>query len=114
MKQIYKIQVEENPSRRRIRFDLDGKITPTKYKWKIIRSIREAKYQHRLNGAAHAYSTYLTNFDDNTLMIKRAKDILSKIDFTGKFKYTLDVIYTSMETNVCARTKEARWANQIL
>ncbi|KAL3865606.1 hypothetical protein ACJMK2_042978 [Sinanodonta woodiana] len=106
MKQIYKIQVEETPPRRRIRFDLDEKINPTKYKSKIIRSICEAKHQHRLNGAAYAYSTYLTNYDDNTLTMPRAKDILSKIPFDGNLQYTVDVIYTSMEQKMSKRERK--------
>ena len=89
--------MEETPPRRRIRFDLDEKITPTRYKSRIIRSIREAKHQHRLNGAAYVYSTYLTNFDDNTMTIERATNIKSMINFTGELKYTLDVIYTQLE-----------------
>ncbi|KAL3885465.1 hypothetical protein ACJMK2_025521 [Sinanodonta woodiana] len=106
MKQIYKIQVEETPPRRRIRFDLDWKITPTRYKSKIVRSIREAKYQHKLNGAAYTYSTYLTSFDDNTLTMKRAIDILSNISFDGNRKYTLDVIYTSMQQKMSNRERK--------
>ena len=44
MKQIYKIQVEETPPLRRILFDLDEKINPTRNKSRIVRSIREAKH----------------------------------------------------------------------
>ncbi|KAL3832186.1 hypothetical protein ACJMK2_023849, partial [Sinanodonta woodiana] len=58
--------------------------------------IREAKTQHRRNGAAATWSTYLTNFDDATLTHARASDILSRLDFTNT-KYTLDVIYTSLK-----------------
>ncbi|KAL3885512.1 hypothetical protein ACJMK2_025565 [Sinanodonta woodiana] len=106
MKQIYKIQVEETPPRLRIRFDLDNKINPTRYTSKLVRSIREAKHQHILNGSAYAYSTNLTNFDDNTLTMPRAKDILSKISFDGNLKYTIDVIYTSMEQKMSARERK--------
>ena len=77
MKQINKIQVEETSPRRIIHFDLDDKITPTKYKSKIVRSFREAKHRDSLNGSAYTYSTFLTSYDDNTLAMKRAKDMLS-------------------------------------
>ncbi|KAL3858344.1 hypothetical protein ACJMK2_012937 [Sinanodonta woodiana] len=106
MKQIFKIQVEETPPGRRIRFDLDGKITPTRYESKIVHSIREAKHQHRLNGAAYTYSTYLTNFDDNTLTMPRAKDVLSEIPFDGNRKYMLDVIYTSMQQKMSEKDRK--------
>ncbi|KAL3863723.1 hypothetical protein ACJMK2_005466 [Sinanodonta woodiana] len=105
MTKLSKIAVVE-PPRRRIRFDIDDKIAPTRYKSKIVRSIREAKYQHRLNGAAYAYSTYLTNFDDNTLTMPRAKDILSKIPFDGNLKYTVDVIYTSMQQKMSKKERK--------
>ena len=85
------------PPRIRVKYDLDEKISPRMYKSRIIRSIREAKRQHRLHGAAYVCSSFRTNFDDYTLTRERAEKILSAIDFKHGKKYTTDVIYTTFQ-----------------
>jgi hypothetical protein len=106
MKQIYKINLDVEPVRKKIKYDLDEKISPTRYKSRIIRSIREAKRQHRLNGAEYTYSTFLTNFDDNTMTLKRAADILLQFNFTKEKKYTVDVFYTKFEKKMSKRERK--------
>ena len=109
MTRLSKISMDVEPAWIKIKYDLDEKISPTRYKSRITGSICEAKRQHRVNGAAYTYSTFLTNFDDNTMTLKRAADILSWLDFIKNNKYTLDAIYTRFEKkNVQKRAKTTR------
>ena len=95
------------PPRIRVKYDLDEKILPRMYKSRIIRSIREAKRQHRLNGALIVFSSFKTNFDDYTITRERAERILSAIKFVDDDdKYTVDVIYTSFEKKMSMKERK--------